>query len=208
MKNLIILTLCVIAIFSTVACKKETPKLPPTIVQGKVTEYGTDKTLEGAKVILVEGTTSGSSGTYSFYPLDTMFTDKNGEYFYEHKLSTSSKAYALWFFKDNYEPFQKQWVRENETLTSNIKLFPFAWLKIRVINDKPFGPGDILSIKVTDQDRDFQGNKVNQDFIEKVKGNTKQSFSWIIQRNLKWGQVFVESVYCMGHDTTYYELKY
>jgi hypothetical protein len=215
MKNLIILILSIFTLSFFASCCKE-PTIPPSIVNGQVVEFGTAKPIENVMVVLMEGTYGGfSSGTYSFYPIDTFLTDANGRYSYEHKIPSSRKIYELWYFKSTYfdisnvgENDKVTSVEENKTKSVVTKMSPFAWLKIRVVNDKPFDDGDYMSIEVTDQDRKFYGDKVNQTFIEKVNGNAKQKFSWIIQRNLKWGQVFIDSVYCKGHDTTYYQLRY
>jgi 5-hydroxyisourate hydrolase-like protein (transthyretin family) len=215
MKNLIILILSIFTLSFLVSCDKDDPILP-TIVNGQVLEQGSNKPLEGVKVVLMEGTYNGiSSGTYSFYPIDTFLTDANGRYSYEHKILSSRKIYELWYFKSTYfdisnvgENDKVTSVEENKTKSVVTKMSPFAWLKIRVINDKPLDDSDILSIRVTDQERDFFGDKINQTFIEKVRGNRKQKIHWIIQRNLKWGQGVNDSIYCKGHDTTYYQLRY
>ncbi len=198
-----------------VSCDKEQP-IPPTIVNGQVLEQGTNKPLEGVKVVLMEGSYNGfGSGTYSFYPVDTFLTDKDGKYSYEHKISFDKKAYELWYFKDKYfdisnvsENTRITHVEYNKTQSVTTKMFPFAWLTVRVINDQPFDAGDLLSIGATNKDWYFHGKSVNNVFTENVLGNQKQKISWIIQRDGKWGQVFIDSTYCKGHDTTYYQLKY
>ncbi len=85
------------------SCKKDEP-IPPTIINGQVLEQGSNKPLEGVKVVLMEGTYSGlgtGTGTFNYYPIDTVLTDKNGNYSYNNPSSLSSqgsKDYMLWFW--------------------------------------------------------------------------------------------------------------
>ena len=195
-------------------CRKDNP-IPPTIVKGQVIEQGSNKPLEGVKVVLMEGTFGNSSGNYSYHPIDTFLTDKSGNFTYEHKLPQTLKDYELWYYKNNYFDISSKSnnvritnITESKTISPIIRMSPFAWLRIRAINSNPFDEFDAFSIKVTDKDWDFYGIKVDETFIEKVQGGKKQAFSWIIQRNQKWGKTFVDSVYCKGRDTTYYEIKY
>jgi 5-hydroxyisourate hydrolase-like protein (transthyretin family) len=132
MKNLIILILSIFTLSFLVSCDKDDPILP-TIVNGQVLEQGSNKPLEGVKVVLMEGTYNGiGSGTYSFYPIDTFLTDKNGKYSYEHKTPFDKKAYELWYFKDKY--FDISSVSENDRITRieynktkavSTKMYPF-----------------------------------------------------------------------------------
>jgi hypothetical protein len=215
MKNLIILTFSILIISFLVSCDKDDPILP-TIVNGQVLEQGSNKPLEGVKVVLMEGTYNGiSSGTYSFYPIDTFLTDKNGKYSYEHKTPFDKKAYELWYFKDKYfdissfsENDRITRIEYNKTKIVSTKMYPFAWLSIRVINTMSFDAGDLLSLTITNNNLKFHGTSVSTIASEIVRGGRKQDFVWIIQRNGKWGQTFIDSVYCMGHDTTYYQIKY
>lgn len=162
------------------SCDKDDP-IPPTIVNGQVLEQGSNKPLEGVKVILMEGTFSGSSGSYSYYPIDTFLTDKNGKYFYEHKLAASRKAYELWYAKDSYFDisnisFNDRTTRVslNKTLNTTIKLVPFAWLKIHLVNIKPINSEDRIYLvgpwESAYSDRNFYGAKIDTNFIKKVEG--------------------------------------
>jgi 5-hydroxyisourate hydrolase-like protein (transthyretin family) len=197
-----------------VACNKEDPT-PPTIVNGQVLEQGTNKPLEGVKVILMEGTFGGSSGTYSYYPIDTFLTDKDGKFSYEHKIAASRKAYELWYAKDNYFDissisFNDKTTRVslNKTLNTTIKLVPFAWLTIRVVNEsssdkiKIGGPWEAGGL-----DDIYVGKNVNLEFTKKTQGGLKAGILWWITKNndLKFHS---DSIYVKPHDTTYYQIKY
>ena len=112
MKKLLFFSLTLLLISFLWGCDKEQPILP-TIVNGQVLEQGSNKPLEGVKVVLMEGTYGGlGSGTYSFYPVDTFFTDKDGKYSYEHTIPFDKKVYELWYFKDKY--FDLSNVSEND----------------------------------------------------------------------------------------------
>ena len=69
-KSFIFLAIPLIISF-LVSCKKDNTVLP-TVVNGQVLERGTNKPLEGVKVVLMEGTYQGlGSGNYSYSPIST-----------------------------------------------------------------------------------------------------------------------------------------
>jgi hypothetical protein len=218
MKNLIIFTFSILVISFLVSCDKDDPILP-TIVNGQVLEQGSNKSLEGVKVVLMEGTYNGiGSGTYSFYPIDTFLTDKNGKYSYEHKTPFDKKAYELWYFKDKY--FDISSVSENDRITrvefnktvQNVtKMFAFAWLSIRIINDKPFSVGDRIHIigpwDAASDDNWYYGANINDVLTKTIKGGKLIRLSWDIYKNDK-AVYSSDSIYIKPSDTTYYQIKY
>jgi 5-hydroxyisourate hydrolase-like protein (transthyretin family) len=217
MKKSIFLFSILLIISLSSSCDKEDPILP-TIVNGQVLEQGSNKPLEGVKVVLMEGTFSGSSGTISYHPIDTFLTDKEGKYSYEHKLSANGKTYELWYFKDQYFDISSisnnertTYIRLNGTVKANVKLVPFAWLSIRVTNTNPFNQFDVLKARLaTDSGKEytFVGNGSQGGFSEMVKGEGKTLLRWSVNRNNQWSNTTIDSIYCKGHDTTYYDLKY
>ena len=48
--------LCIIFIISVLASCRKDNTIPPTFVKGQVVEQGSNKPLEGVKVVLMEGT--------------------------------------------------------------------------------------------------------------------------------------------------------
>ncbi len=214
MKKLIFLSLSILIISFLGSCKKD-PVTLPTVINGQVLEQGSNKPIEGVKVVLMEGTYGGlGSGTYNYYPVDTILTDKDGKYSYQNPTVKSSKDYVLWFYKDQYfeitDTQDEVNVETNKTINPVTKMFPFAWLSIRVINDKPFDAGDKLEVGgewTTGQYDRFQGANVNTIFIKKIKGGKKTDIVWwIIKNNII--KSLSDSIYVKPLDTTYYQIKY
>ena len=218
MKKLLFFSLTLLLISFLWGCDKEQPILP-TIVNGQVLEQGSNKPLEGVKVVLMEGTYGGlGSGTYSFYPVDTFFTDKDGKYSYEHTIPFDKKVYELWYFKDKY--FDLSNVSENDritrvdynkTISPVTKMFPFAWLTIRVVNEKPFDSSDQIKIggpwEAASGDDWYYGNNVNDSFTKMTKGGKKSAVKWFVYKNNN-SQSFIDSVFLIPNDTTFYTIKY
>jgi hypothetical protein len=202
-----------------IGCRKD-PEIPPTIVNGQVLEQGTNKPLEGVKVVLMEGTYNGSSlGTYSYYPVDTFLTDKSGKFNYEHKKPFNGKSYEIWYFKQDYFDISNiedntkiTYVEDNKTVNTTVKMYPFAWLSIHITNNQPLEEFDFLRLTIYDnsgKDYNFMGNNVNEVLIKKVVGNSKNTIRWSLYKNSKWTTTIIDStIYCKGRDTTLYELKY
>ncbi len=215
MKKLIFLSLTFLIISFLGSCKKDEPT-PPTIVNGQVLEQGSNKPLEGVKVVLMEGTYGGlGSGTYNYYPVDTILTDKDGRYSYQNPKVKSSKDYVLWFYKDQYfeitDTQNEVDVETNKTINPVTKMFPFAWLSVRVINDKPFGIGDRIHIlgqwEAASDDDWYYGNQVDEVFIKVVRGGLKTGLRWVYYKNDK-SMSISDSIYIKPLDTAYYQIKY
>lgn len=218
MKKLLFLSLILLIVSFLASCRKDEP-VPPTIVNGQVLEQGSNKPLEGVKVVLMEGTYNGiGSGTYSFYPVDTFLTDKDGKYSYEHKIPFDKKAYELWYFKDKY--FDINNVSENDRITRieynktkvvTTTMFPFAWLSVRVINDKPFDASDRVEVAGDWQSGGgylkFYGNKINTTFNKQVRGGKKSEIFWWVYKN-NTANFNIDSLSVNPNDTSYYTIKY
>jgi 5-hydroxyisourate hydrolase-like protein (transthyretin family) len=210
--NFLIFTLLIISLLSS--CDKEEP-IPPTIVNGQVLEQGSNKPLEGVKVVLMEGTYNGTgSGTYSYRPIDTVLTDKDGKYTYSSLTKGDLKDYVLWFYKDQYyiidnspEQVSIKWNKTSEVIT---KMFSFAWITIRVTNSIPFDENDKVEVGgewTTGQYNRFQGKDVNATFTQKIRGGIKTEVVWWVIKN-DIIKPYIDSVYIKPLDTTYYQIKY
>ena len=196
-------------------CKKDNPVLP-TVVNGQVLERGTNKPLEGVKVVLMEGTYQGlGSGNYSYSPVITVLTDKEGRYTFDNLVKGDSKDYVIWFYKDKYDSITDSQndvdVDWNKTSSPITKMYPFAWLTIRVINDKPFDEGDKIKIggpwDAAGLDDIYSGKDVSLTFTKKTRGGLKAGVLWWITKN-NLSKFYSDSTYIKPHDTTYYQIKY
>ena len=207
--------LAIILIISFLAsCKKDTI-ISPTIVNGQVLERGTNKPLEGVKVVLMEGTYQGlGSGNYSYSPVSTILTDKEGRYTFDNLVKGDSKDYVIWFYKDKYYGITDSQndvdVDWNKTSSPITKMYPFAWLTIRVINDNPFDENDEVGVSGEWSTGDyvrFYGTTINSTFTKKIRGGQNSEVYWWIYKN-NGAKFNSDSVYIKPHDTTYYQIKY
>jgi hypothetical protein len=215
MKQVFQISIIVLIISILLSCDKEDPT-PPTIVNGQVLEQGTNKPLEGVKVVLMEGTYNGfGSGTYSYYPIDTVLTDKEGKYSYNNLIKGDLKDYVLWFYKDQYfsitdsrDEIDVAW---NKTITPTSKMYPFAWLTVRVINEKPFDSSDKIHVlgpwEAGGLDYMYIGKNTNITFTKKTEGGRKSQIAWWVYKN-NTNKFYEDSINIKPHDTTYYQIKY
>ena len=214
MKKLLFISLTCLIISFLGSCKKD-PVILPTVVNGQVLEQGSNKPIEGVKVVLMEGTYGGlGSGTYNYYPIDTILTDKDGRYSYQNPTMESLKDYVLWFYKDKYFEItdiqDEVNVETNKTINPVTKMYPFAWLTIKVVNDKPFDSSDEIGISgewSTGEYTRFYGKEVNTTFTKKIRGGRKTEVYWWVYKNNS--SIFnIDSLYTKPHDTSYYQIKY
>ena len=188
----------------------------PTIINGQVLERGSNNPLEGVKVVLMEGTYNGSgSGTYSYRPIDTMITDKQGRYTYKDIIQGDLKDYILRFYKDNYfsitDAQNEVSVEWNKTSSPITKMYAFGWITIRVVNDKPFDYFDKIKIgglwDAGGLDDTYYGKNTNVTFTKKIRSGEKVALKWFVSKN-NTSVSFIDSIYIKPQDTTYYQIKY
>ena len=219
MKKLLFIPLSILIISFLESCKKD-PVILPTVVNGQVLEQGSNKPIEGVKVVLMEGAYNGiGSGTYSFYPVDTFLTDKDGKYNYEHKIPFDKKTYELWYFKDKY--FDINNISENDRITRieynktksiTTKMFPFAWVSVRLLNlENKYNYIYFTGIiEGSNSDKVFIGKSTNTVFNKKVKGNVKLPLFWNVRDTDKLGieESFYDTIFVKKLDTLFYQIKY
>jgi hypothetical protein len=194
-------------------CEKEDTT---TNVFGQVIEAGSNKPVEGVKAVLMAGQYNGiSTGTFSYYPIDTVLTDKDGRYAYKDLKINSH--HIIRFFKDKYSSDNTSVngidVELNKTINPVTKIFAFGFLKIRVLQVtddyhqiKVDGPWDAAAL----EDLFWESiKKVDTTFTKKVKGGQK-AFMWSSAYNnlTKTSGYIKDTIYIKPHDTTYYEIKF
>jgi hypothetical protein len=217
MKNLFFLTLCVIAIFSVVACHKDadTTDLVDTTVKGRILQVYSTTPVPNATVYLYEtvfssnGTLGGSANTVS---LDTVVTNDKGEYAFDYKRKRGGNEYFIRAFAKNFDDKPGNFYVTGKNATMDVPIFPYAWIGFRIINAPPSGNSD--GITITGYLRDFApldyislNGKADISIVKKVIGNQKTPISIYIE-NEKGVNKYIDSVYCKGLDTTYHTITY
>ena len=143
-------------LIALVSCKEPMPELPEkyklkdiryTKIEGKVLEYGTNKPLSYASVILQEAIYERGSGGGNYISIDTVQADAEGKYFLEfmHLPSTPtySTAYQIyceenWYYSDEID------MEKGYGHRLNLVLDPYGWIKVHVKNINPFDNKDYL----------------------------------------------------------------
>ncbi len=181
------------------ACRKDPPR---TIIQGRITEYGTDKPIEGTRVYLLcyDGTIfGGSSSTLT----DSILTDANGKFYREYlQQDVCGGAYMI-IWKEGY--FKRDGLGVTTGVNDvNITLDPEAWLKIVTVPDGPSNFGHIgiggdfrLEVWATD-------GIENNTFV--TQGNRNKIIRWgpFSDATIKYS----DTLYVPAHDTTTYTIHY
>jgi hypothetical protein len=131
MLNGILPLLCGLLLLET-GCKIDEPgpKPPP---EGYVLEYGTEKPIPNAQVLVYGDCEGELLGSLQCKLLETVTSDQNGYY-----KSTVPNAFNVYARKEGYDPeYTKSSVRvlSGTETSTDIHLTPFAWLKVTLINE-------------------------------------------------------------------------
>ncbi|MBK7233869.1 MAG: hypothetical protein IPH93_16805 [Saprospiraceae bacterium] len=182
-------------------------------VSGQVIEYGSNKPIPGAKVILQEGYISGSllSGRTVWTAIDTFVADNDGKYQFEffHKVDDSDRkelyAYKVYIEKDQYFPsLEKRAHKGMWTKNLNFVLDPYAWIKVHVKNVYSFDEKDYIWIG---GGSNYYGKSVDTSEIQLEFGNRMSKLVWFVGHN-KIETRFEDSIYVIARDTVPYEINY
>ncbi|MBK7233867.1 MAG: hypothetical protein IPH93_16795 [Saprospiraceae bacterium] len=185
-------------------------------VEGQVIEYGSNKPIPGAKVILQEGYISGSllSGRTVWTAIDTFVADNDGKYQFEffHKEDDFDRkelyAYEVYIEKDQYFPsLEKRAHKEMWTKNLNFVLDPFAWIKVHIKNVNPFDDRDYLFTSSHGGGGDYRGKNIDNIEFHINRGNRKVELYWNVKKNSIFKE-FSDSLYLPAHDTVPYEINY
>ncbi len=202
------------AMWAAVGCQKEPPPVIRTIQKGRVLAYGTKKPIAGAQVILYECSSDGMLfGSYYCEAIDTLITDKTGEYFFDltNKVSKGGYSYEVGVSAEGYaKPFAID-VFGGQTREKDFILDPFAWVKIFVKNEPPVDINDIIKVNGDWGGGSFDGltafGDCDTSIKRQVRGNRPIYIYYFLENN--GTKTFVgDSVYCKGFDTTRFEVNY
>ena len=184
------------------ACKKDDPI---TTIQGRITEYGTDQPIKGARIYLLcyDGTLFGGSSSSLG---DSIVTDANGEFHREYPQEDICGGSYMIVYKEGY--FKRDGIGVTTGVNNvNITLDPEAWLELVTVPD--LGGGGI-SFSGT-----FTGAAGWSTYpIDGIKtqyftttGNRIKFVDWAYWANPN-ATFKRDSIYLPAHDTTTYTIHY
>jgi hypothetical protein len=190
-------------LISFFACSKSEERL--TIIHGRITEYGTGKPIEGARVYVFceEGTVFGQT---TFTLVDSILTNADGNFYREYAEGELCGSVSFLPYKEGYfKGTEFYYTTDNKFFT--VVLDPEAWLKIRCIAD---GDQSSLHFQVLNFSKDvLEWHSVDTTFQYlggvPLLGNREKRISWRTYPN----QIYYEdTIYLPGHDTTIYTIHY
>lgn len=202
----------VVLLCSTIACKKEKKE---TTVNGRVITYGTETkaTNQPLKVGLYRTTASGTGFGTGEALLQETITDTNGNYHFVFKPVEESSRYYLRLITQpiaNHHGHGGSYVLLDIGIkqTKNIVLYPFAWVKLHLINNGPYFPGDKIRFTVCGGEiRELYG-PVNNQVIYSSGGNSSCRIGITVFRNNESFNRIDTIPFVPAFDTTYYQLEY
>ncbi len=194
------------------SCKKEKENEGQTKVHGQILEKGSGKPIAGATVQLIE------NDYYTYNIEETIvqetLTDADGRYAFEFEADRDEDfkvaAYAPLYYTNNPDGNLGRTVDNGKTQTQNVELVPYAWLKVRFINQtnadgvdvNPFAGESIIGGATSG----YQiYNNPDATIIGLVYGNQDNNINYFPQPG---GQPHQSTVYASAHDTTYHEITY
>ena len=181
------------------ACRKEPNK---TVIQGRITEYGTNTPIQGARIYLwcYSGEIFGPTGS-SF--VDSLVTDVNGAFHAEFLDKDLCGGIYLSAFKEGY--FYKNDLDIHSGVHDlEIVLDPEAWLRLITIPD--IGMWQSLGFGGSFSPHAVFTSERTEEQIFATSGGRK-----IV---LHWGPfssptvIYSDSIYITPHDTTIYVIHY
>jgi hypothetical protein len=208
MKKLIFIFLSVLIIKLLASCHALNSKF--TRIEGKVVDMGSGKGIAGATVVIYECVSGGFGGGRFCEPIDSVFTDKDGNYKYENATSDAS-SFDLRAFKKNHTLDVSIGVSTGEKYKDkNLTLRAHAWVKFHVKNVNPFNEYDLIKSPgaIGAGNYNYLGTKIDTTYlIGPYTGNIKHEIFWVTIKN-KQQKSYSDSLFCKGLDTTFYEIKY
>jgi hypothetical protein len=194
-------------------CSKEEDTLKTTVFKGKILEENSRTPVADARVIFYETLYSKTFGGGSItINLDTAFTDKEGNFSFDYTPSKgSSTELSVTASKKNYETTNAFTLSSTD---SEVFITPYAWVKIRIVNVPPIEQSDWLTVwgwlrNGTHETEDFGiTGKCDTAFTQKVLGNRKNWVAYTLSSSIKPKFQKIDTLYCKGLDTTFYQILY
>ncbi len=93
------------------------------------------------------------------------------------------------------------------TQTHNIQLQPYGWLKLHVKNVNPWNGDDLLWVGIGNGNGLIENGIVDKTVFFKTPGNGKTTIGWGVTKN-GIENIYRDTFYLPGFDTTFYEILY
>jgi hypothetical protein len=217
MKKLIFISLSILIISFLGSCRKNdnpTPNVEDDTVKGRIIQVYTTIPVPNATVYLYETVWSSSGGVLgggaNTVSLDTAITNDKGEYSFTYKRRRGGNEYFIRAFAENFDEKPGNFYITEKNSNMDVPVFPYAWIKFRIINVPPINNSDYILIGGWIGDSYVKSGKCDTSFIKRASiGNAKNSL-YKYQNNDKGDLIFtrLDSIYCKGLDTTYHTIAY
>ena len=178
-------------------------------VFGRVTEFGTEKPLEGAEVYILDCRISGS--TTSCDTVRTLITDAAGTYSSGFPAASNGRTPKIGVALPGYFEHDTHFIRKHNDNEIDFVLDPFAWLSVRVVNEAPAGELDRIRLTFNPSGggwKELTGSNVNELLFDIVMGNRPKTIQW---KTYSLGEItsqMIDTVEVSAHDTLNYEIRY
>jgi len=190
---------------SAFSCAKD--KIGTTrYVEGKVLEYGTEKAVANARVLLLEARGEFLGPSYKVI-VDSTFTDEKGYYRFQYiKYPGSNFVSAA---DDQYFKSEDYYVLDQKKSKTDIYLDPHAWVKVKVVHEGPIGEYDRISMRYQTCTPEFIHIMEKETEIICMKpSNREHEFEYLKTPTSQAGERIKFSQYLPGHDTTEYVIQF
>jgi hypothetical protein len=217
-----VLILLVPLLIGSMCCKKQEPYNPYplgeyTIIKGKVLEFGTNKPIADAQVLIMGFSQKEVLGPTSSRPMDTVWSKADGSYEAKFRHEDAGyfqchvKVHNYYDGRDSGNPFI--WSgREN---TIHCILDPFGWIRFHVKNVNPVNQLDYIVFgggkgwgNSTNDYITLTGTQIDTFIIRRIAGNQIQKISGRFEKGGQNKVLLNDSIYCKGQDTTFFKLHF
>lgn len=204
--------LCLLLLGSLTACKKEKKE---TIVNGRVITYGTESKATNLplKIGLYRTTVSGTGFGTGEALLQETITDTNGNYQFIFKPVEESSRYFLRLITQpiaNHHGHGGSYVLLDAEIkqTKNLVQYPYAWVKLHLINNGPYYPGDKIRFDLGTSGTQERYGPVNHQGVYLVYGNMKCTVAYSVFRNNEVSSFKDTIPFVPAFDTIYHLIEY
>ena len=153
MKKILFFSLTLLIISFLGSCKKDestTPDVEETTVKGRIVQVYTTIPVPNATVYLYETVRSSSGGLLGggahTVSLDNTVTNDTGEYSFTYKRRRGGNEYFIRSFAKNFDEKPGNFYVTEKNSNMDVPIFPYAWIKIRLINLPPVNASDYILV--------------------------------------------------------------
>lgn len=212
---LLFITLTISILFG--CSKEDNPYEGKIHVEGQVLEKGKiPKPIPNAMVILSEVKVTGVFDPVYYIPLDTVLSDKDGNYVLERSANGLSGAYHIYAFADpeqywnrSDEPVIGKNIRKGVSVNNTLFIQPYGFVKVNIKNVNPVDDDDYFIINVgTPKGKTFLGKQVDDTYFARENGNDTIT---VYHDVLKTGQQYAAhktKYFLNSHDTLKLNINY